>query len=227
MDYVFPPHPQVVIPTTSGQVFPVRRIYCIARNYADHTREMGGDPVRDAPFFFSKPATAIVQDGGVMPYPSATQNLHHEVELVVALAAGGRDIAVDRADDCVFGYAVGLDMTRRDLQAVAKAKGQAWDMAKGFDYSAPCSAITPKSRCGVMTRGKIALRVGAETRQVGDLGDMLWSVAEIISQLSRLVELHRGDLIFTGTPAGVGPVDSGDRLEASVEGLAPLRVTIG
>ena len=227
MDTIFPPDPVVTLPVVSSKLFPVRRIYCIARNYADHAREMGSDPEREAPFFFTKPANAILPGNSVMPYPPATQNLHHEVELVVALKSGGRDIAVDRANDRIFGYAVGLDMTRRDLQAAAKAKGQSWDMAKGFDFSAPCSAITPQVQSGVITRGKITLKVNGELRQSGDVGDMIWKIPEIIHRLSQLVVLCPGDLIFTGTPAGVGPVVKGDRLEAMLQGLESLTVMIG
>ena len=227
MDYAFPPAPVVMLPVTSGKPFPVRRIYCIARNYADHACEMGSDPEREAPFFFTKPASAILHGNPVMPYPPATQNLHHEVELVVALQSGGRDIPLDQANDCIFGYAVGLDMTRRDLQTAAKAKGQPWDMAKGFDFSAPCSAITSKFQSGVITRGRIQLKVNGKLRQSGDLGDMIWKIPELINRLSQLEELCPGDLIFTGTPAGVGPVVKGDKLEATVQGLDPLLVMIG
>lgn len=227
MDYAFALPPPVVLPVISGKPFPVRRIFCVARNYADHAREMGSDPVREAPFFFMKPADAILPNHSVLPYPPATANLHHEIELVVALAQGGSDIAAERANDCLFGYAVGLDMTRRDLQAAAKAKGQPWDMSKGFDFSAPIAALTPRSACGAITRGKIELKVNGEVRQSGDIADMIWSIPEIVSQLSRLVELRPGDLIFTGTPAGVGAVVKGDRLEGSVAGLEPLIVTIG
>ena len=227
MEYAFPPAPVVTLRVTSGKPFPVRRIYCIARNYADHAREMGSDPEREAPFFFTKPTSAILHGNPVMPYPPATQNLHHEVELVVALQSGGRDIALAQANDCIFGYAVGLDMTRRDLQAAAKAKGQPWDMAKGFDFSAPCSAITSQAQSGVIMRGRIELKVNGELRQSGDVGDMIWQIPEIINRLSQLVELCPGDLIFTGTPAGVGAVVKGDKLEATMQALNPLTVMIG
>ena len=228
MSYSFEPAPISAVPVTAGKAFPVRRIFCVGRNYADHAREMGSDPVREQPFFFTKPADAILANGAVLPYPTRTANLHHEVELVVAIGRGGRDIPADKVDDeHVFGYAVGLDMTRRDLQTAAKGKGQPWDMAKGFDCSAPISAITPISRSGVISRGKIELKVNDEVRQSGDLADMIWRIPEIVHELSTLVELAPGDLIFTGTPAGVGPVVRGDRLEAFVEGLEPLVVTIG
>lgn len=228
MRFSFPPAPVPSVPVASGDSFPVRRIFCVGRNYADHAREMGSDPVREKPFFFTKPADSILANGSVMPYPPATENLHHEVELVVALGKGGRDIPVDRVDaGHVFGYAVGLDMTRRDLQAAAKAKGQPWDMAKGFDKSAPVSTIVAAAQARDMSRGRIALSVNGEVRQSGDIADMIWRVPELVHELSKLVELAPGDLIFTGTPAGVGPVVRGDRLEATVAGLEPLIITIG
>lgn len=227
MDYAFPPAPVAALPVMSSKPFPVRRIFCVARNYADHAREMGSDPVREAPFFFMKPTDAILPNNSVLPYPPATSNLHHEVELVVALALGGSNIPMARANDYIFGYAVGLDMTRRDMQTLAKNKGQPWDMSKGFDHSAPISAITPEFYSGIVARGKIELKVNDEVRQCGDLADMIWSIPEIISQLSQLVELAPGDLIFTGTPSGVGPVVTGDRIEATVAGLEPLLITVG
>ena len=228
MSYAFEPAPIPSVRVTSGSLFPVRRIYCVGRNYAEHAREMGSDPVREQPFFFSKPADAVVASGAVLPFPPRTANLHHEVELVVAIGRGGRDIPASEVDGGhVFGYAVGVDLTRRDLQAAAKAKGQPWDMAKGFDRSAPVSAIMPVSQSGTMSKGKIELRVNGELRQTGDIADMIWRIPEIVHELSTLVELAPGDLIFTGTPAGVGAVVSGDRLEANVEGLEPLVVTIG
>jgi fumarylpyruvate hydrolase len=209
----------------SGDRFPVRRIYCVGRNYAAHAREMGHDPDREPPFFFLKPADAIVT-GDEMPYPPATDDLHHEIELVVALSKGGRDIPADRALDCVFGYAVGLDMTRRDLQAQAKRLGRPWDMGKGFDHSAPCTAIVPAARIGHPARGAVWLDVNGERRQAGDLSDLIWSVPETIAYLSGLVELKPGDLIFTGTPEGVGAVVRGDRIHGHVDGVGDLEVTI-
>lgn len=231
MGYVFEPAPIPAVQVTSGSLFPVRRIFCVGQNYAAHAREMGTDPVREQPVFFTKPADAVVAGAAglpaLLPYPPRTANLHPEVELVVAIGRGGCEIPAGEVDSRhVFGYAVGLDMTRRDLQATAKAKGQPWDMAKGFDRSAVLSAITPVSRSGILARGKIELRVNGELRQSGDLADMIWSVPEIVHQLSTLVELAPGDLIFTGTPAGIGPVVHGDRIEASVDGLDPLVVTI-
>lgn len=210
----------VLIPITGSDiVFPVRRVLCVGRNYAAHRREMGGDD-RDPPFFFSKPADALVPPGGQVPFPSATQNLHHEIELVIALGAGGSDIPPERALDAVFGYAVGVDLTRRDLQNLAKDKGQPWEASKGFDASGPVSAIRPWS--GAPPQGRIHLSVNGEVRQNAYVSDMIWSVAEIISEASRLWMLKAGDLIFTGTPEGVGPLQQGDRVEGEVEGVGVL-----
>ena len=209
----------------SAARFPVRRIYCVGRNYAEHAREMGGHPEREPPFFFMKPAEAVVTDGR-MAYPPMTADLQHEVELVVALACGGRDIPAAEALDCVFGYAVGLDMTRRDVQAELKAKGRSWEMGKAFDQSAPISAIAPAARIGHPQRGAITLTVNSQPRQHGDLADMIWPVADIIARLSGYVTLLPGDLIFTGAPAGGGKVERGDRLEGAVEGVGELSVAI-
>ncbi|MBS1214549.1 MAG: fumarylacetoacetate hydrolase, partial [Proteobacteria bacterium] len=190
MNYAFPPAPVVTLDAMSSNPFPVRRIFCVGQNYPAHVREMGGDPERQAPFFFMKPASAIVQNNSVVPYPPATDNLQPEVELVVALHKGGRNIPVDRVDyDYVFGYAVGLDMTRRDLQLAAKEMGRPWDMAKGFDHSAPCTAITPEFYSGTIARGKIELKVNGEVRQSADVGDMIWPIPEMVNYLSNLVEL--------------------------------------
>jgi len=228
MTYVVPLWPQPALPVVgSAARFPVRRIYCVGRNYAAHAREMGYDPEREPPFFFTKPADAVVDDGAVVPYPPATANYHHEIELVVALSGGGREIPVERALEQVFGYAVGLDMTRRDLQAAAKKVGQPWDMSKGFDHSAPCSALVPAGVIGHPSAGAITLAVNGSLRQQGDLSQLIWSVPEVIAYLSSLVTLAPGDLIFTGTPEGVGPVVRGDRLEGAVEGVGTLSVTIG
>ncbi len=202
--------------------FPVRRIYCVGRNYADHAREMGGNPEREPPFFFDKPADAIVEGGGAVSYPPRTGNLHHEVELVVAIGREGRAIPVDRASDWVFGYAVGNDLTRRDLQFAARDIGRPWDTAKGFDQSAPITAIHPAAQTGPLAKGRIWLSVNGATRQDGDLKDMIWSVPEIIAELSQLYTLKPGDLIFTGTPSGVGPIKPGDRVESGIEGLGEL-----
>jgi len=210
----------------ASAVFPVRRIYCIGRNYADHAREMGADPNRETPFFFGKPQDVVVPQGGKVAYPPATSNLHHEVELVVALARGGRDIPEADALACIYGYAVGLDLTRRDLQAKAKDKGQPWDTAKGFDQSAPLSPITPVAACGHPDSGAIWLSVNGAERQRGSLSQMIWSVPEIIAHISKFVALAPGDLIFTGTPAGVGPIVAGDRVRCGIDGLGELEILL-
>ena len=228
MNYAFPPAPVVTLDAMSSKPFPVRRIFCVGQNYPDHAREMGADPAADEPFFFMKPPGAILHNNSVLPYPPRTEDLQPEVELVVALHKGGKNIPVDRVDyDYVFGYAVGLDMTRRDLQRAARAKGRPWDMAKAFDHSAPCSAITPEFYSGTIARGKIELKVNGELRQSGDVGDMILKIPQMVNALSNLVELFPGDLIFTGTPAGVAPVVKGDVIEATVAGLEPLTITIG
>jgi len=218
--------PEITAPTIAiagtNDRFPVRRIFCVGQNYADHAREMGSDPDRQEPFFFSKPADAVVANGTTLPFPPQTEDLHHEVELVIALGAGGKNIGVDDAAATIFGAGVGIDLTRRDLQAVAKKAGRPWDMAKGFDRSAPVAALTP----GIpATTGSIALTVDGETRQSGDLSMMIWSVPEIIATLSTFVELAPGDLIFTGTPAGVGAIQRGQTVRATIEGFDPLEVT--
>lgn len=226
MTYLFPPAPQVAVPVVgSDALFPVRRVYCVGRNYAEHAAEMGADR-REPPFFFSKPADALVPGGGDLPYPPATANLQHEVELVVALQRGGADIAAADALDCVFGYAVGIDLTRRDLQTRAKEKGHPWDMGKGFDHSAPLSALRPAAQIGHPVAGAISLRVNGQTRQRGDLAQMTWPVAEVIAHLSRMVELAPGDLIFTGTPAGVSTVVRGDLIECAVDAVGELSITL-
>jgi fumarylpyruvate hydrolase len=226
MAYAIPVPPMTTIPVVGADPFPVRRIYCVGRNYAAHAREMGYDPDREPPFFFTKPSDAIVPSHSTIAYPSKTQDLHHEVELVVALGKGGRNIAEADALNYVFGYAVGLDMTRRDLQSEAKKLARPWDMAKGFDESAPCAAITPASVIGHPTKGAVTLSVNGQTRQKGDLDELIWSVPETIAYLSQFVALQAGDLIFTGTPEGVGAVVKGDRLVGSIEGLTELVVTI-
>jgi fumarylpyruvate hydrolase len=213
--------PTVVVAAGGGS-FPVHRIYCVGRNYAEHAREMGADPEREPPFFFAKPADAVVASGVDVAYPPRTANFHHEIELVVALGAGGAGVGTDEALDLVFGYAVGNDFTRRDLQAVAKGKGQPWDVSKGFDQSAGISPIHPASRVGHLRGGRIWLDVNGQRRQEGDLGQMIWSVPEIIAELSTLFTLQPGDLIFTGTPAGVGPLKRGDRVEGGIDGLDTL-----
>ncbi|MDD5378019.1 MAG: fumarylacetoacetate hydrolase family protein [Acidithiobacillus sp.] len=227
MNYAFPPAPVVTLDAMSSNPFPVRRIFCVGQNYADHVREMGSAPDTE-PLFFMKPASAILQNNSVLPYPPGTTDLQPEVELVVALHKGGKNIPMDKVDyDYVFGYAVGLDMTRRDLQRVAREKGQPWEMAKAFDHSAPCTAITPEFYSGTIARGKIELKVNGQIRQSADVGDMLWKIPQIVHFLSNQVELFPGDLIFTGTPAGVGSVVKGDVIEATVAGLESLTITIG
>ncbi len=213
------------LPILTGGHFQVRRIYCVGQNYRAHTIEMGGDPDRQAPFFFTKPGDAIVTDGGQVPYPPRTQQLDHEVELVVAIGADATDVAPQNAMAAVFGYAVGLDMTRRDLQAVAKKAGRPWDMAKGFDHSAPCGALT-KMQAMLPGKSAIELRVDGAMRQSSRLSEMIWSVPEIVAELSAFVTLREGDLIYTGTPENVGPVQRGQVLVAHIDGLADLTVTI-
>lgn len=226
MSYVIASPKQASVPVKGTQLrFPVRRIYCVGRNYIDHVVEMGGTPGREPPFFFQKPADALLLDEN-FPYPSASHNVHHEVELVVALHSGGNNIATADAAQHIYGYAVGIDMTRRDLQAEAKKAGRPWEIAKSFDHSAPVSEITPKSDIGALERASISLHVNDEQRQSSDISEMIWSVPEIISELSRLFELHAGDIIFTGTPSGVGPVQPGDRLRASISGVGELNLQV-
>ncbi len=225
-EYAFPPGPVPAVAVSGGgALFPVHRIYCVGRNYADHVREMGGEPERTPPVFFMKPADAVVANGAAVAYPPSTANLHHEIELVVALGGGGRDIAAGAALGHVFGYAVGNDLTRRDLQAAARERGQPWDTAKGFDNSAPIAAIRPVAQ-GHVARGRIWLKVNDVLRQESDIGQMLLDVPQIIAELSKFYELCAGDLIFTGTPAGVGALKPGDRIEAGIEALETLRHTI-
>jgi fumarylpyruvate hydrolase len=202
--------------------FAVRRIYCVGRNYADHVREMGGDPEREAPFFFAKPADVVVQNGGNVPYPPRTQNLHHEVELVVAIGRGGSQIEPAEALEHVFGYAVGNDLTRRDLQSQQRSRGLPWEISKGFDHSAPLTAVHPAALVGHPGEGRIWLEVNGERRQDAKLDQMIWSVAEIVAELSTFFWLEAGDLIFTGTPAGVGPLVVGDVVRAGIDGFDEL-----
>ncbi|TDR40352.1 fumarylpyruvate hydrolase [Tahibacter aquaticus] len=224
MSYVIPAPSVASVPVLDSALrFPVHRIYCVGRNYADHAKEMGAEVNRSQPTFFMKPADAVVTDGADVPYPSATADLHHEVEMVVALHSGGRDIAVAQALSHVFGYAVGLDLTRRDLQAAAKAKGMPWDIAKGFDASAPISAIRPLGEQHHPEHADLALLVNGEPRQRTDIAQMVFSVAEIIHELSKLYELAAGDLIFTGTPAGVAALQRGDTFEATLGGIATFK----
>ncbi|MCA3130982.1 MAG: fumarylacetoacetate hydrolase family protein [Rhodocyclaceae bacterium] len=227
MSFAFPPPPPVAVPVAgSDHLFAVHRVYCVGRNYAAHAREMGKDPNKEPPFFFLKPADGVVPAATAIHYPPGTSNYHHEVELVVALREGGRRIPVAQALGKVFGYAVGLDMTRRDLQLAARDLGRPWDFGKGFDESAPMAPLTPASRWSGPDRGAITLHVNGELRQSADLADLIWPVADTISFLSDYYTLMPGDLIFTGTPAGVGAVVPGDRLLGRVEGLEPLVVEI-
>ncbi|MDE2238499.1 MAG: fumarylacetoacetate hydrolase family protein [Rhodospirillales bacterium] len=225
-DFVFAPPPPVSVPVTDGRLFPVRRIFCVGRNYEAHAREMGGDPAREPPFFFTKPADALVLPGQDTPYPSETASLHHEIELVVAIGTGGAQIQPGEALSHVFGYAVGLDLTRRDMQAEAKALRRPWDLSKGFDASAPIGVIAPANAIGHPASGRIALGVNGETRQKGDLADQIWPVPDIIAILSRFVALAPGDLIMTGTPEGVNAVVKGDLMEGEISGVGTLRTRV-
>ncbi|MBF0355408.1 MAG: fumarylacetoacetate hydrolase family protein [Alphaproteobacteria bacterium] len=228
MGFVIPPPPQpAVLVAASSSSFPVRRIWCVGRNYAAHAREMGGDPNREPPFFFAKPSDAVVMTESTLPYPPATENLHHEVELVVALKSGGINLSPEAALDCVFGYAVGIDLTRRDLQEQAKKAGRPWEIGKGFDASAPIGLIHPVSEIGHPASGAIRLMVNGQLRQSGDLSDMIWSVGDVLAHLSKLVRLEAGDLIYTGTPEGVGPLLPGDVVTGEIEGVGGLKITIG
>jgi fumarylpyruvate hydrolase len=224
MEYVIkaPPTPTLAVEGEKGR-FPVYRIFCVGRNYAEHAREMGHDPNREPPFFFMKPASAIVTDNADFPYPSATKDVHHEMELVVAIGKGGANIASSKALEHVYGYAVGLDMTRRDLQGEAKKMGRPWDTGKAFDHSAPCSAVVPAAKIGHPAKGRIWLKVNGETRQEGDLSQLIWNIPDTIAYLSTLFTLAPGDLIYSGTPAGVGPVKKGDTLEGGVDGVGAIK----
>ena len=221
-----PPIPSVAVIDSAAR-FPVRRIFCIGRNYAAHAREMGKDPDREPPFFFTKPADAVVDDNAEIPYPPQTENLHHEAELVVALGSGGTDIDEREALDHVWGYAIGNELTRRDLQLTARNMGRPWDLGKGFDHSAVCGHLYPVSRVGHLSSGFIRLSVNGEIRQDADLDEMIWKIPEQIAILSRSMALKPGDLIYSGTPAGVGPLLPGDVCEIEIEGLGKLRTTIG
>jgi fumarylpyruvate hydrolase len=223
--FVVPAPAVVSVPVAGGGRFPVRRIFCVGRNYAEHAREMGADPDRELPFFFCKPADALVTGGADMPYPTMTSNLHHEMELVAAIGRGGADIPEADALAHVWGYAAGLDMTRRDLQNQAKKEGKPWDMGKGFDHSAPIGDLVPAAKVDP-AKGRIELKVNGAVRQTSDLSKLIWSVAETVAYLSRLVRLEPGDLIFTGTPEGVAAVVRGDVLEGVVEGVGSVRTRI-
>jgi len=219
------PQPQIPV-SGSEQSFPVHRIYCVGRNYAAHAREMGNDPDREPPFYFMKPADAVVPGGGDIKYPPRTNDLHHEVELVVAIGTGGSSISVDDAQSHVFGYGVGIDLTRRDLQTDAKDAGRPWDTGKSFEQAAPVSALHAANDIGHPDKGRIWLVVNGDLRQEGDLGDMIWSVPEAIAELSTYFTLAPGDLLFTGTPAGVSPVVTGDMVTAGIDGLDNIEIQI-
>jgi len=220
-----PPTPSVAIAGTD-QKFPVRRIFCVGRNYAAHAREMGGNPDREPPFFFMKPADTVVDSGATIPYPPETKNLHFEMELVVAIATGGTNIPASEALSHIFGYAAGIDLTRRDLQDAAKQAARPWDWAKGFDNSAPCGPINPAAAIGHPSTGNIWLAVNGETKQNADIADLIWPVPDIIAFISASIALAPGDLIFTGTPAGVGPAQRGDTLTGGIEGIGTIEITI-
>ena len=225
-DYVIAPPAIAAVPVAGGGLFPVRRVFCVGRNYAEHAREMGADPDREAPFYFCKPADALLTGGADMPYPPKSNSLHHEMELVVAIGTGGSHIPEATALSHVWGYAAGLDMTRRDLQNQAKKEGKPWDMGKGFDHSAPIGLMIPAAQFPDPTKGKIELKVNGTVRQTSDLSKLIWSVAETIAYLSGLVALAPGDLIYTGTPEGVAAVVKGDVLEGFVAGVGTIKTTI-
>ena len=225
--YVIPQPPQAVLAVAgSSQKFPVRRIWCVGRNYEEHIKEMGHD-VRDPPFFFAKPSDAVVADGATIPYPSLTKDYQHEVELVVAMKSGGRNIKADKALDHVWGYGAGLDMTRRDLQIASRKKERPWEVGKSFDNSAPCGPLVPADKVKDPNKGRITIKNNGTVKQDGDLSQMIWNVQEIIEKLSEMVELAAGDIIMTGTPAGVAACNPGDKLECEIEGIGKLTVSIG
>ncbi|MAA74601.1 MAG: fumarylacetoacetate hydrolase [Salinisphaeraceae bacterium] len=226
-DFVIEPPKQASIAVSgSAQRFPVRRIFCVGRNYAAHAAEMGGSE-RDLPFFFTKPADAVVDSGSTVPYPRQSENFHHEIELVVAVGKAGANIPQDQVMDHLWGACAGVDLTRRDLQLAAREKGRPWDFGKAFDFSAPCSPLTPIEQAGELKAGRIWLTVNGETRQEADLEQLIWSVKEHVSILSESIALAPGDLIMTGTPAGVGPLQIGDQVKGGVEGLEDIHITIG
>ncbi|MEE9317545.1 MAG: fumarylacetoacetate hydrolase family protein [Rhodospirillales bacterium] len=231
MTYVIPQPPAIAVPVDgSGDLFPVHRVYCVGRNYAEHAREMGHDPDREAPFFFQKSPDNLfgagLSEGAEFPYPPVSKNVHFEVELVAALGGGGTDVPAEKALDLVWGYAVGLDMTRRDIQGEAKKAGRPWDAGKAFEHSAPIGPVHPASAIGHPKDGRIWLDVNNESRQDGNLNQLIWALPEIIQHLSELFELRPGDLIFTGTPAGVGPVERGDLLQGGIDGIGEIRVKV-
>ena len=226
MTLVFPAPEPILAPVAGGGQFPVRRVFCVGRNYAAHAREMGKDPDREPPFFFTKWAETVIGDGAALPYPQATTDFQYEAELVVAIGKAGRNIRREAADDHIYGYAAGLDMTRRDLQSDAKALGRPWDTAKNVEASSPLGMLHPVTAVGYLNSGAISLTVNGAVKQAADLSDLIWPVADVIAFLSGLYRLEAGDLIYTGTPAGVGPVVAGDSLVVSIAGLSPLSVVI-
>ncbi len=227
MGYVITPPPQAVLPVRGTEdMFPVHRIYCVGRNYAAHAIEMGHDPDREAPFFFQKNPGNLVINGGDFPYPPKSEDVHHEIELVVALKSGGTNIRLEDTLDHIYGYAVGLDMTRRDLQGQCKKAGRPWEIGKAFEHSAPCSELVPAVEIGHPAVGAVWLKVNGEVRQEGDLNQLIWKVPEMISYLSGLFELKAGDLIMSGTPSGVAAVQRGDELHGFVEGVGELRTKV-
>lgn len=227
-DFVIQPAPQPSVAVAGSQArFPIRRVFCVGRNYAAHAREMGKDPDREPPFFFTKPADAVVAAEGTVPYPPLTENLHHEIELVVAIGKAGANVSPAQALDLVWGYGVGVDLTRRDLQDVAKKMSRPWDWSKSFDASGPCGPLQPASAIGHPSQGAIWLKVNGETRQQGDLSELIWPVADVIAYISEAMTLQPGDLIFTGTPAGVGALNPGDAVAAGIAGVGEIAFSIG
>lgn len=225
--YLFPPQPQPVVPVAGDdRVYPVHRIFCVGRNYAEHAKEMGVEPEREAPWYFTKPATAIVHSGASVPYPPGTSNYHYEMELVIALGGNAYFVSAEEALRSVYGYACGLDMTRRDLQQAERAKGRPWDIGKAFEQSAVIAPIRAREQFGDIGSQAIKLTVNGQTRQTGKLSDLIWSVPEIVAHLSHYYHLGPGDLIYSGTPAGVGPVKPGDDIVGTIEGLPPVELTI-
>ena len=227
-EFVFSPPatPSLAVAGSTAR-FPLRRVFCVGRNYAAHAREMGNDPDREPPFFFMKPADAVVPAQGTLPYPRATHDLHHEVEMVVALGAGGANVAPGNALALVWGYGAGIDLTKRDMQAVAKELSRPWDLSKGFDASAPCSELHPVSEVGHPSGARIWLEVNGAVKQDGNLDEMIWPVADVIAHLSRYVTLQPGDLIFSGTPSGVGEIKPGDRVRGGLDGVAGFQLEVG
>ena len=226
-DYVIAP-PDVASLAVDGRSarFPVRRIFCVGRNYAAHAREMGRDPDREPPFFFMKPADAVMDNGAAIPYPPETQNFHYEIELVVALSRGGANIALEQALEHVYGYGVGIDLTRRDLQLTARDLGRPWDWGKGFDHSAPIAPLQPLAKSGHPAKGRIWLAVNGIIKQDADLAELIWNVPEVIATISRSMKLAPGDIIMTGTPAGVGPIKRGDHVTGGIDGMGEINISV-